>query len=175
MANVSDNAPTDTGYSARPWLWLSVLVAMADQATKFLAEWYLEPLRPLSLLPSFNLMLTYNRGAAFSFLGNAGGWQRYFFILVTLAVLVFLLRWLWRLPPRQGLVAAGLSLLIGGAVGNFIDRVATGQVVDFLDLYYGAWHWPAFNLADSAITVGVTLLVVDALFVSGKNNNTKYR
>lgn len=168
MLNPSDHQGGDGDYSARPWLWLSVLVVVADQATKFLAEWYLQPLQPVPLLPSFNLMLTYNRGAAFSFLGDAGGWQRYFFIIVTIAVLIFLLRWLWRLPRGQGRVAAGLALLIGGAVGNFIDRVATGHVVDFLDLYHGTWHWPAFNLADSAITLGVTLLILDTLFPSDK-------
>jgi len=153
-------------YNPRRWLWLSALVVMLDQAAKALAELYLEPLLPLRLMPCFDLSLTYNSGAAFSFLRDAGGWQRYFFIIVTLLVLVLLVRWLRRLGPGQKTLAAGLALILGGAIGNLIDRVATGQVVDFLDLYYGAWHWPAFNLADSAISVGVGLLLVDTLFGS---------
>jgi signal peptidase II len=162
MTNNMENA------HARTWLWLSALVVVLDQATKALAELYLDPSRPLNLLPFFDLRLAYNRGAAFSFLGDAGGWQRTFFIVLTVVVLVFLLRWLWHLKGAQRLVPSGLSLVIGGAVGNLIDRVATGAVVDFLDLYYQAWHWPAFNVADSAITVGVVLLLADSLFFAGK-------
>jgi signal peptidase II len=112
--------------------------------------------------------LVYNRGAAFSFLSDADGWQRIFFIVLTVVVLVFMLRWLRSLTASQSLLAAALSLIIGGAIGNLIDRIATGQVVDFLDFYYQTWHWPAFNVADSAITLGVVLLLYDTLFVSGK-------
>ena len=156
------------GAHSRIWLWLSALVVMLDQATKALAELYLDPYRATNLLPFFDLRLAYNRGAAFSFLSEAGGWQRIFFIVLTVVVLVFLLHWLWRLKGDQRLVPAGLSLVIGGAVGNLVDRVATGAVVDFLDFYYQSWHWPAFNVADSAITVGVVLLLVDSLFYSGR-------
>jgi signal peptidase II len=160
-------AGDDFPYSARGWLWLSALVVVLDQATKALAEWYLDPMRPIQLLPIFSLSLTYNTGAAFSFLRDAGGWQRYFFIIITLGVLVFLMRWLWRLTAGQGLLAAGLSLVIGGAGGNLIDRVATGLVVDFLDFFYAGWHFPAFNIADSAISVGAGLLILDALLSPG--------
>lgn len=153
---------------ARLWLWLSALVVVLDQATKALAELYLDPIRPSNLLPFFDLRLAYNSGAAFSFLSDAGGWQRTFFIVLTLVVLAFLLHWLWGLKGSNRLLPAGLTLIIGGAVGNLIDRVATGEVVDFLDFYYQSWHWPAFNIADSAITVGVLLLLVDSLFFSGK-------
>lgn len=146
------------------WLWLSALVAILDQVTKSLAELYLEPLQPLRLLSFFDLTLTYNTGAAFSFLRDAGGWQRYFFIVVTFGVLALLVRWLRHLRPGQKTLAAGLVFILGGAVGNLIDRVTTGQVVDFLDLHYETWHWPVFNLADSAISIGVVLLLVDALF-----------
>jgi signal peptidase II len=162
---------TAVGGSARPasgqrWLWLSALVVVLDQATKALAELYLEVFRPRPVLPFFDLSLTYNRGAAFSFLSDAGGWQRWFFIVLTVAVLVFLLRWLKQITARQTLLAVGLALVIGGAIGNLIDRIATGEVVDFLLLYYESWKWPAFNLADSAISVGVSLLLIDALFLS---------
>ena len=153
---------------ARVWLWLSALIVVLDQATKALAELYLDPFKPLNVLPFFDLRLAYNRGAAFSFLSDAGGWQRIFFIAITLAVLAFLLHWLWRLKQSNRLLPAGLALVIGGAVGNLIDRVATGAVVDFLDFYYQSWHWPAFNVADSAITLGVVLLLVDSLFLSGR-------
>lgn len=153
-------------YSARGWLWLSVLVVVLDQASKALAELYLDPMKPVALLPHFNLSLAYNSGAAFSFLRDAGGWQRYFFIVLTVVVIVVLLRWIWRLEPGQRLLAAGLALVLGGAVGNLVDRVATGLVVDFLDFYYGQWHWPAFNVADMGISGGVALLILDTLFGS---------
>ena len=156
--------------AARVWLWLSALVVILDQGTKAVAEIYLDPFRPLNLLTFFNLTLVYNRGAAFSFLSNAGGWQRIFFILLTVAVLVFLLRWLWSLDADKKLLPAGLALVIGGAVGNLIDRVSAGAVVDFLDFFYRDWHWPAFNVADSAITLGVALLLVDSLFFTDKES-----
>ena len=150
--------------SASNWLWLSALVVVLDQATKAMAELYLEAIAPVEVLPFFNLALAYNTGAAFSMLSDAGGWQRYFFIILTVVVIVVLMRWLRQLHTNRGILPLGLALLIGGAAGNLIDRVATGAVVDFLDFHYAGWHWPAFNLADSAITVGVTLLVIDALF-----------
>lgn len=140
-----------------------------DQTTKALAELYLDPFRPLEILPSFNLVLAYNQGAAFSFLSNAGGWQRYFFIILTTVIVVMLVRWLRNLKDDgKRLLPAGLSLVIGGAVGNLIDRVSTGRVVDFLDVYYQTWHWPAFNVADSAIFVGVALLLIDSFFPSDR-------
>lgn len=156
---------------ARVWLWLSVVVVVLDQATKALAELYLDRFDPVRLLSFFNLSLTYNRGAAFSFLSDAGGWQRIFFVVLTVLVLVFLLRWLWGLKSGQGILPVGVALVIGGAIGNLIDRIATGQVVDFLDLHYAGWHWPAFNVADSAITVGVILLLYDSLFLAGKRES----
>jgi signal peptidase II len=152
-------------YDPRGWLWLSALVVALDQGAKALAELYLDTMVPVALVPHFQLTLTYNSGAAFSFLRSAGGWQRYFFIVVTLAVVFVLVRWLRGLGPGQRALAAGLALIIGGAVGNLVDRLATGQVVDFLDFYYGTWHWPAFNLADSAIALGVGLLLLDALLL----------
>ncbi len=145
------------------WLWLSVLVVVLDQATKWMAEAALDPYLPVPLLPSLNLTLMYNEGAAFSFLAGAGGWQRWLFAGLALVVTVALTVWLRRLKPGEAMTAAGIALVIGGAVGNVIDRVKTGRVVDFIDVYVGSWHWPAFNVADSAITLGVVLLLLATL------------
>jgi signal peptidase II len=145
------------------WLWLSALVVVLDHATKWLAVGGLEPYRPIPVAPLLNLTLMYNEGAAFSFLSSAGGWQRWFFAGFALAMTVVLVIWLLRLKPGERIMAAALSLVAGGAVGNLIDRVLTGRVVDFVDVYVGDWHWPAFNVADSAITVGVVLLLLLSL------------
>ena len=144
------------------WLILSLLVIAADQATKLWVLAALQPREVIPVVPAFNLTLVFNEGAAFSFLAGAGGWQRWFFVGVAVAVSTVLIVWLWRLKPEERLTAAGLSLVAGGAVGNLIDRLAYGRVVDFLDFYWRAWHWPAFNVADSAITVGVGLLLLEA-------------
>lgn len=145
------------------WLWLSVLVVVLDQATKWLAAGMLDPYRPLPLTPLLNLTLMYNEGAAFSFLADAGGWQRWFFACFALAMSVVLVVWLLRLGQHERLTAAALSLIVGGAVGNLIDRILTGSVIDFIDFYVNNWHWPAFNVADSAITLGVVLLLLGGL------------
>ena len=144
--------------------WLSALVIVLDQATKYLAETLLVMHQPVPVLPSFNLMLTYNTGAAFSFLADAGGWQRWFFLGLGSAVSIGLVIWLTRLKPEEKGLAVALALILGGAVGNLIDRAWLGQVIDFIQLYYDRWYWPAFNIADSAITIGATLLVVDSLW-----------
>lgn len=144
--------------------WLSVLVIVLDQATKYLAETLLEMHQPVPVLPSFNLMLTYNTGAAFSFLAGAGGWQRWFFLGLGALVSIGLIVWLGRLKPGEQWLAAALALILGGAIGNLIDRAWLGQVIDFIQLYYDRWYFPAFNLADSAITIGATLLVLESLW-----------
>lgn len=148
------------------WLWLSAVVIMLDQATKYLAGSLLDYGVPVPVLPFFNLTLVHNPGAAFSFLAGASGWQRWFFIGIALVVSVFIVGWVKRLSPRENWLAAALALILGGAIGNVIDRVMYGYVVDFIDLYYGAWHWPAFNIADSAITVGVAIMLIDSLLFS---------
>jgi signal peptidase II len=145
------------------WLWLSGLVVALDQATKWMAEAALDPYVPVPLAPSFNLTLMYNEGAAFSFLAGAGGWQRWFFVGLAAAVAVALAVWLVRLKSGERVTAAGIALVMGGAVGNLIDRIDTGRVVDFIQVYYAQWSWPAFNLADSAITLGVGLLLLATL------------
>jgi signal peptidase II len=146
------------------WLGLSAVVVVLDQLTKQMAEALLVYAQPVAVLPSFNLTLLYNRGAAFSFLSDASGWQRWFFVSVSLIVSVALAFWLYRLKPQQRLLALALALVLGGAVGNLIDRLWLGHVIDFIQLYYSDFYWPAFNVADSAITVGAVLLVWDALF-----------
>lgn len=157
------------GAGGRPglarWLSLAALVVCLDQLTKALAIANLGLHQPLAVAPSFNLTLTYNAGAAFSLLSGAGGWQRWLFAGLALAVCGFIVGWLRSLGPGQAWTAAALALVMGGAVGNLIDRlVRDGLVVDFVDVYYREWHWPAFNLADSAIFVGAALLIVTALW-----------
>ena len=143
------------------WLWLSAVVVLLDQASKWWAQTNLLPHVPRPLLPHLDLTLMFNRGAAFSFLGQADGWQRWFFTALAVVAVVVLTVWLARLRSGDRLTAAGIALIIGGAIGNAIDRVRLGHVVDFIDLWWDArWHWPAFNLADSAITVGAVLLVL---------------
>ncbi len=150
------------------WLWLSALVVLLDQASKWLAERSLDYGVPVAVLPSFNLTLMYNRGAAFSFLSEAGGWQRWFFTAVAVVAVVAILAWLRRLGAGQQWTAAGLALILGGALGNLVDRILLGHVVDFIQLYYGSFYWPAFNIADSAISVGAAMLIWESLFHRGR-------
>jgi len=130
--------------------------------TKIAAVAWLDPGSSVELIPTLDLVLVYNTGAAFSFLSTAGGWQRWFFIGVAVVVCGFILRWMRELPRRARWYPLALSLILGGAVGNVIDRARTGAVVDFIDFHVGDWHWPAFNVADSAICVGAALLVLGA-------------
>ncbi|HLD14200.1 MAG TPA: signal peptidase II [Burkholderiales bacterium] len=149
------------------WLWLAVTVLLLDQATKQLALAQLVLHEPVALLPFLNLTLVYNKGAAFGFLSSASGWQNAFFIVVALAacgVILYLLR-----QTRERLFAVALMLVLGGAIGNLVDRLIYGYVVDFVDVYYQSWHWPAFNIADSAITIGAILIALDAIRV-GKSS-----
>lgn len=145
------------------WLWLSLFVLILDQASKQLAEASLQLSERIPLLPFFNLTLAYNEGAAFSFLSDEGGWQRWLFSGLALLVTLVLVVWMKRLRSDERLLAIALALIIGGALGNLVDRMLWGHVIDFLDLYYRQWHWPAFNLADSAIVLGVSLFILDTL------------
>ncbi len=143
------------------WLWVAALTIGLDHLTKWLASAHLVYADPQAILPFFNLTLLHNTGAAFSFLAHADGWQRWAFAGLALAVVLVLLIWLLRLPRGEGCLAKlGIVLVIGGAIGNLIDRLTTGYVVDFLDFHAYGYHWPAFNVADSAITIGVLLLVL---------------
>ena len=147
---------------ASNWLWLSIIVIAADQLTKFLIVENFAEFEEVTLLPVLDFMRLHNEGAAFSFLSDAAGWQRWLFITLGLAVSVGILVWLRRLPARgQHLLAAGLALVLGGALGNVIDRVLWGHVVDFIRVHYGEWYFPAFNVADSSITIGAALLILE--------------
>ena len=145
------------------WLWLSVLVIALDQISKYMASQMLVMYEPVAVMPMFNFTLMFNTGAAFSFLSEAGGWQRWFFTIIALVISAVIVHWIRRLNAAQQLQAVGLSLVLGGALGNVIDRLLLGHVVDFIQIYYEQWYWPAFNLADSAITLGVILLILDTL------------
>ncbi|MBW6477306.1 MAG: signal peptidase II [Chromatiales bacterium] len=144
------------------WLWLSVAIIILDQLTKLWANTSLDYGMPVAIMPMFNLTLVYNTGAAFSFLSEAGGWQRWFFTGVAIIISVVLVIWLSRLKPGQTLLALGLALLLGGALGNLWDRLLLGHVIDFIDVYYGQRHWPAFNIADMAISIGAALMIFDS-------------
>jgi len=150
------------------WLWLSLACVLADQASKVIALDGLTLYQPVALAPFFNLTLVYNQGAAFSFLSDAGGWQRWFFTALAVLLSLGMTIWLARLARDQRWIAAALALVIGGAVGNLIDRLRFGYVVDFLDFHWAGWHWPAFNIADSCISVGVAILLVAELFGAQK-------
>ena len=145
------------------YLWLSAGVVVLDQFTKHLAVKHLLNRPPLEILPVFDLQLVYNTGAAFGLLDDAGGWQNAFFIAVAVIVGGFIFNMLRRLKPGAVQGAVSLALILGGAVGNVIDRLQHGYVVDFIHWYYRSWHWPTFNIADAAITVGALLLVLDTL------------
>lgn len=143
------------------WFALSALIIIIDQITKYAASSMLLMHEPVPVLPFFNFTLMHNTGAAFSFLADQGGWQRWFFAALALGVSIVLAVWLYRLKAQEKWLALALSLVLGGAVGNLIDRVYYGYVIDFIDIYYNTSHWPAFNIADSAITVGAVMLVID--------------
>lgn len=154
---------------ALPWLLLSLVVIVADQFTKYMVLHALEPYVPQPVIPGLlNWTLAFNTGAAFSFLHDQAGWQRWLFSLLALAVSAMLTRWLATLSRRDWRNALPIALVIGGALGNLIDRVRFGQVTDFIEVYHRTWSFPAFNVADSAITVGAILLLWFGLFASKK-------
>ena len=146
------------------WLVAAVIVVALDQATKLAADHWLMFHQPVPVMPFFNLTLSYNPGAAFSFLADHSGWQRSFFTFLALVGSVFLIRWLHQIGNRDRWLSASIALVLGGAVGNLIDRLAYGHVIDFIQLYYRNWSWPVFNVADIAITLGVIGLIAHMLF-----------
>lgn len=153
--------------SALPWLLLSLLVVALDQLTKHVALAELQPYHPHAVIPGFlNWTLAFNPGAAFSFLAGEDGWQRWLFTALATGVSAVLAVWLARTPRRDWRNALPLALIIGGAIGNLIDRIRFGHVTDFVQVYWGDWSFPAFNVADSAISVGAVLLVLFGFFFS---------
>ncbi|MAD91597.1 MAG: signal peptidase II [Gammaproteobacteria bacterium] len=153
------------------WMILVSLIVCADQLSKwFIIKWI--PLYEKISLNSFiNITHHKNSGAAFSFLANAGGWQRWFLILIAGLVSIVIIAWLWRIRnKKKNVLSAGLILVVGGAIGNLIDRILFGHVTDFIQVIFGNWAFPTFNIADASISVGATLLIIDTLFFSGKEN-----
>ena len=144
-------------------LWIAAAVFVSDQLTKFAAANYLTQHRDVQLTSFLNFSLVHNTGAAFGFLSSASGWQNIFFIVVASVACIAILWMSWRLKTTDLFLGTGLMLVLGGAAGNLTDRLFHGYVIDFVDVYYRAWHWPAFNVADSAISVGAVLLIIDAL------------
>jgi signal peptidase II len=155
------------------WFALALLVILLDQLSKFAASHYLEYARPLTLTAWFDLTLHHNRGAAFSFLSAAGGWQRWLFAGLAVAVSAMLVVWLRSLHRGQWLLALGLSLVLGGALGNLIDRLWLGYVVDFISVHYRDHYFPTFNIADSAISCGAALVVLDSLLAGPREADGK--
>jgi len=159
---------------ASNWLWLTLAVLGLDQWTKRLIVANFEPYQERFVLPVLDIVRWHNEGAAWSMLDDAGGWQRWFFMGLGIAVSVGILVWLRQLPARgQGRVAAGLSLVMAGALGNVVDRVRLGYVVDFIKVHYEAWVFPAFNVADSAITIGAALIILDAIIDYGRKSERR--
>ncbi|MCH8250134.1 MAG: lipoprotein signal peptidase [Proteobacteria bacterium] len=153
------------------WMVVAVAIVIADQVTKWaIVEWI--PLYDKVPLNSFiNLTHQKNTGAAFSFLAQAGGWQRWFFVVLAAGVSAVIAVWLWRIRnDGQTVLAAGLAMVLGGAIGNLIDRIVLGHVTDFIQVWFGGWAFPSFNVADAGISVGAALLIIDALFISGKDS-----
>jgi len=159
------------GAGALRWLGLSVAILVLDQLTKFWILGNFEQYETHTLLPFLDIVRWHNEGAAWSLLENAGGWQRWFFIVLGSGVSLGILIWLWRLPAAgQGRVASGLALILAGAIGNVIDRIHLGYVVDFIKVHYrNEWVFPAFNVADSAITIGAGLLILDSIVNYGRD------
>ena len=153
--------------SAIIWLWLAALVFVLDIATKQIAEAFLNYGEPVYLLPVLDFTLLYNKGAAFSFLANEGGWQRWFFTAISLVVSIVLIVWLKKLPRTQLWLPIALALILGGALGNLFDRVLFGHVIDFISVHWEKSYFPAFNIADSAITLGAIMMAID-IFLEGK-------
>ncbi len=153
------------------WIGLSSLVVGLDQLTKWPIVRLLDLGDVREIEPFLFIVRRHNEGAAWSFLANAGGWQRWFFIVLASVVSAYIVYWLWSIRNEgNSTLSAGLALVLGGAVGNLVDRIHYGYVVDFVDVYFARWnyHFPAFNVADAAISVGAALLIIDALFISGK-------
>ena len=147
------------------WLGLSFITIILDQWSKLSVTATMQLYESIEVVSNFNLTYVRNEGAAFSFLSDAGGWQRWLFAGLAFAISIMITIWILRLGKQELLLAVALSLVLGGAIGNLIDRVAYGYVIDFLDIYYKDWHWPAFNIADSAICVGVGLMLIESFGV----------
>lgn len=153
---------TSSGSGLTPWLGIAAIIILLDQLSKITITRLFTHGESVPVTSFFNLVLAYNRGAAFSFLADSSGWQRPFFTVIGIVAALFIV-YLLKRNAGQRLFCSALALILGGAIGNVIDRIAYGHVIDFLDFYVANWHWPAFNVADSAICIGAVLFVIDEL------------
>lgn len=155
------------------YLALSLLLFIADQATKITILNTLELYQDINILPIFDITHVHNYGAAFSFLSDAGGWQRYFFTIIAVTISTLLIYWMYKTPTEQKLLLTSYALILSGALGNVWDRINYGYVVDFLHFYYQSWSFPAFNVADIAISIGAFFLILDAIFEHKREQQAK--
>jgi len=171
--HLSGAASRYAGARSLRWLLLSGLIVLVDQLTKNMAVHSLDLYQRVNLLPVLDLVRLHNTGAAFSLFADGDGWQNILFSIIALVVSAAILWWQWRLPAQNHkALATGLALVLGGAIGNVIDRFVHGYVIDFILFYYREWAYPAFNVADSAITCGVVLILVDGLFLEKRRRTT---
>ncbi|MBC3765438.1 signal peptidase II [Neptunicella marina] len=152
------------------WLWLTVVMFAVDQISKHWVVGSMKLYDSIPVIPMFSITYVQNHGAAFSFLSTEGGWQRWFFTVIAVVVSVLILYWLKKTEAKQKLVPSAFALILSGALGNVYDRLHYGYVIDFLDVYYQQWHWPTFNIADSAIFVGAVFLIYDAMRSGNKKD-----
>lgn len=155
-------------------MWVALVVVILDQLTKYIASTNLEMYQPIAVMPMFNWTLMHNTGAAFSFLADQNGWQRWFFAVIAVVVSVVIVLWIKRLEQHEKWQAISLTLILGGAIGNVIDRIYLGYVVDFIQVYYQQWYWPAFNIADSAISIGVAMIIFDSIREHRREQKNKH-
>lgn len=161
---------SEQGYvAAGRWYLLALAIVIFDQISKYVVQANFELYERLPLMPMLDFTLVYNEGAAWSFLSNAGGWQRWLFTAISSVVSVVLVIWLARVARQERMLCFSLAAILGGAIGNLIDRILLGKVVDFVLVYYRDWHFPAFNLADSAITIGAIAMLLD-IFIGGEES-----
>jgi signal peptidase II len=163
---------TPSSQTALTTLWLALVLIILDQLTKYWANTSLEFMQPYAVMPNLNFTLIYNEGAAFSFLSDMGGWQRWFFAALAVGVSAGLVYWLSRLPKVWTAEVISINLILSGAIGNVIDRIWQGKVTDFIDFYIGTWHYATFNVADVAISIGAVLLIYSEFFVKKKTDSS---
>ena len=146
------------------WIWIPLFVILIDRVSKYFVAKYLILNQSINIFPSLNLFYTLNKGAAFSFLNQASGWQIWLFAGVAIGVSLFIIEWLLRIDKNRVWQSVSLALILGGTLGNLFDRLYYGYVTDFIDVYFAVHHWPSFNIADSAICIGAVMLIIDVIF-----------
>lgn len=166
----------EQGRRAAIWLVLSLVILVLDQGSKSVVVSRFAEFESITLNPFLDFMRLHNEGVAFSMFADSSGWQRWVFSVLGIVVCTIFAVWLWRLPFKgQYLLASGLACIIGGALGNVVDRILRGHVVDFIRVHYGDWYFPAFNVADSAITVGAVLFILDSIVQTGRSKDAAQR